>query len=148
MKYIIISCVLWLGAWVFVIICNMIFASSIKKKMSKSKEDWEHGMLLSLYQKQSAEIIEDGNSMFKNGIVYAIATVACVYIGNDIVRWIIVAICGVACLPSIFYSFAVMIPQAVKMMFIGTTLMAATALVTSLSQGGMVAVMALAILYP
>ena len=145
-KYILISALLWLGGWVFTILCNIVFTASMKRKSEHASEEWEQGMLVSLYQKQSAEIVADGNSMFTTGLVYTLATAACVYVKNEIICWVIVAVCAIACLPPLLSSIFSMIPQATKMMFIGTTLMALTSVVTSFAQAGMVYVMVLAVI--
>lgn len=146
MSYILISCALWIGGWILAILCNIILSTSIRRKAEKTTDEFESNMLLMLYKKQSAEIVKDGNSMFVTGLLYTVATVACVNFGNDIVRWIIAGLCAIFCIPPLLSTVFSMVPQAFQMKFIGTTLMAVSALVTSLAQAIMVATMVLAIL--
>lgn len=147
MNYILLSCALWIGGWLLVILFNIILSVSIELKKEKITDEIERNVMLKLFKIQSAEIIEDGKSMFTTGLLYTLVTVACVYIGNDIVRWIITGFCAFFCLPPLLSAFFSMIPQAFSMKFIGATMMALSALITSLAQAGMVAVMVMAILY-
>lgn len=93
----------WLLSWISIIVIY-----SIANVISK---DDNNNYFFSFAQN---EMIADGNNLFSTGFFYLIGNIICKFINVPLIRWGLLIVGIVLCMPSIFSWFVSILPQAFR----------------------------------
>lgn len=115
---------------------SIIGISTLSAKWHRSdiKKYGEDSFEVYHYESSQKEMLKDGNNLFATALPYIVGMVACYFINNDIVSYIVMIIEIIFVLPSFFQMIVTMIPQIFQFKNKYITVMTLTALINTLIQ--------------